>query len=528
MTATGKITYISLGADDPEVNAAFDAAIAQVGAELGRNQRPPVPLHVAGQTRAGTTTIDSLSPSDTRVVVARVASGSKQDVDDAVAAARAAFPAWSRTPWAQRAQLLDKAADLIRKRRYELSAWLIHEMGKNRIEALGEVEETADLLTYYTQQMREQGGYVKEMGKLVPTDKNTSVLRPYGVWAVVAPWNFPFALLGAPVAAALLTGNTVVCKPSSETPLSGIKFVEILEEAGLPRGTVSCVPGSGRVVGDGLTMHPDVDGLTFTGSYEVGFKQLYQRFATRYPKPCIVEMGGKNPAIVMDSAELDKAVQGVYRSAFGMNGHKCSACSRVYVHQAVADAFLEKLVKMTDATKIGNPLDKGVFVGPVATKAGYEDFQRFAATAADAGPDVVRAGGKVLTDGAFAHGYYVRPTVLAGLPRDHALMREELFVPMVAVTAVGGLDEALELANDTTLGLTAGFFSRKQDEIDAFLDRIQAGVIYVNRAAGATTGAWPGVQPFGGWKGSGSAGKNIGGVYTLPCYLREQSRTVCE
>jgi 1-pyrroline-5-carboxylate dehydrogenase len=524
MTATGKITYISLGADDPEVNAAFDAAIARVGSELGRTY----PAHVAGQTRTGATTIDSFSPSDTRVVVARVASGTKQDVDDAVAAARAAFPDWSRTPWAQRAQLLDKASDLIRKRRYELSAWLMHEMGKNRVEALGEVEETADLLTYYNQQMRESGGYVKEMGKLVPTDRNTSVLRPHGVWAVVAPWNFPYALLGAPVAAALVTGNTVVCKPSSETPLSGIKLVEIFEEAGLPRGTVSCVPGIGRVVGDGLTMHPDVDGLTFTGSYDVGFKQLYQRFAAKYPKPCIVEMGGKNPAVVMDSADIDKAVQGVYRSAFGMNGHKCSACSRVYVHRAVADAFTAKLVKVTEATKIGNPLEKGVFVGPVATKAGYEDYQRFAALAAEAGPDVVRTGGQVLRDGAFAHGYFVRPTVLADLPHRHELVREELFVPIVSVTAVDSLDEALEQANDTTFGLTAGFFSREQEEIDAFLERIQAGVVYVNRAAGATTGAWPGVQPFGGWKGSGSTGKNIGGIYTLPCYLREQSRTICE
>jgi 1-pyrroline-5-carboxylate dehydrogenase len=524
MTATGKITYISLGADDPEVNAAFEAAIAKVGAQLGQTH----PLHIAGEKRARPTTIDSLSPTDTRVVVARVASGTAEDVNDAVAAARAAFPAWSRTPWTQRAQMLDKAADLIRQRRYELSSWLIHEMGKNRVEALGEIEETADLIAYYNQQMRDSGGYIKEMGKLVPTDRNTSVLRPYGVWAVVAPWNFPYALLGAPVAAALLTGNTVVCKPSSETPLSGIKLVEILEEAGLPRGTVSCVPGSGRVVGDGLTMHPDVDGLTFTGSFDVGFKQLFQRFSTRFPKPCIVEMGGKNPAIVMDSADIDKAVQGVYRSAFGMNGHKCSACSRVYVHRAVADAFVERLAKMANDAKIGNPLEKGVFVGPVATKSGYEDYRRFAELAAKAGPGVVRAGGQVVTDGAFANGYFVRPTVLAGLPRDHQLMREELFVPIVAVTAVEGLTEALELANDTPFGLTAGFFSRKQDEIDTFLDRIQAGVVYVNRAAGATTGAWPGVQPFGGWKGSGSTGKNIGGVHTLPCYLREQSRTVCE
>jgi 1-pyrroline-5-carboxylate dehydrogenase len=400
-------------------------------------------------------------------------------------------------------------------------------MGKTRIEALGEVEETADLISYYNEQMRLQNGYVYEMNRLVPTDRNTSVLRPYGVWAVVSPWNFPFALFGAPIAAALLTGNTVVAKPSSDTPHIAIKFVEILEEAGLPPGTISCIPGGGRVVGDALTNHPGVDGVTFTGSYDVGFK-LYKGFATKVPKPCITEMGGKNPAIVMESADLGKAVQGVYRSAFGMNGHKCSACSRVYVQRGVEAEFTAKLVAMTNATKIGNPLEKGVFAGPLATKASYEDYQAFVALARAAGPDVVRAGGATLTDGAFAHGYFVKPTVVAGLPRDHELMRRELFVPLVAVTAIDGIDEALALANDTDFGLTAGLFSRQQAEIDAFVARIEAGVIYVNRAAGATTGAWPGVQPFGGWKGSGSTGKNIGGPHTLQCYLREQSRTICE
>jgi 1-pyrroline-5-carboxylate dehydrogenase len=234
----------------------------------------------------------------------------------------------------------------------------------------------------------------------------------------------------------------------------------------------------------------------------------------------------------MESADLDRAAQGIYRSAFGMNGHKCSACSRVYVHRAVADDLLARLCKLADDTKLGDPLERGVFAGPLATKAGYEDYQRYVAAARAAGDETgqqcVRAGGAVVTDGPFAHGYFVRPTVLAGLPRDHALVREELFVPIVAVEPVSSLDEALALANDTRFGLTAGLFSRRQDEIDAFLDRIQAGVVYVNRAAGATTGAWPGVQPFGGWKGSGSSGKNIGGHYTLPCYLREQSRTVCE
>ena len=517
----GKVTYVSLSADDPVVNAAFDRAIEDVRGQLGRSHT----LLIGGDRRAKAGSDASVSPSDTRVVVARVASGTPTDVDDAVAAARAAFPAWSRTPWQERAARLEAAADLIRSRRYELAAWMIFEMGKNRIEALGEIEETADLITYYNEQMRSNAGYVRPMGKLVPTDENTSVLRPYGVWAVISPWNFPYALLGAPVAAALLTGNTVVMKPSSETPLSGVLLAEIFVEAGLPAGTVNCVTGSGRTVGERLVHHEGVDGLTFTGSLDVGFKGIFQRFSTVYPKPCIVEMGGKNPAIVMDSADLDRAADGVYRSAFGMNGHKCSACSRLYVHEAVADDLLARLDAKIDGTVIGDPLKKETFLGPLATRASFEDYGRYVALAEADGR--LRAGGRVVTDGARSHGFFVQPALVEGLPRHHQLMREELFVPILSVQRVRSLEEALAEANDTRFGLTAGFFSRRPDEIDAFLDRIQAGVIYVNRAAGATTGAWPGVQPFGGWKGSGSTGKNIGGLYTLPLYLREQSRTVC-
>jgi 1-pyrroline-5-carboxylate dehydrogenase len=515
-----KITYVTLTADNQELQAQFDAAIARVKAAEPRT----CPLLIAGQPRATGETTESRSPADTRVLVARVASGSAADVADAVAAAKAAFPAWRGRPWQERAAILERVAQKIRERRFELGTWLVLEMGKNRIEALGEIEEAADLVDYYIAEMRANDGYVRPMGQLVPTDTNTSVLRPYGVWAVIAPWNFPYALLGAPIAAALLTGNTVVAKPSSETPLSGVLMAEIFLQAGLPPGTLSLLTGSGRAVGNPLIEHPDVAGVTFTGSYDVGFHQLYKRFATQYPKPCIVEMGGKNPALVMDSADLERAALGVFRSAFGMNGHKCSACSRVYVHQAVAEPFLEKLHKLTEEARIGDPLDRQTFLGPLATRASYQDYQRFVEAARAAGR--IRSGGSVLSEGALAHGYFVRPTVVTGLPRDHELIRRELFVPLVAVEPVSGLDEALALANDTPFGLTAGFFGRKQEEIETFLERIEAGVVYVNRGAGATTGAWPGVQPFGGWKGSGSSGKNIGGVYTLPCYLREQSRTV--
>src|SRR4051812_3562773 len=519
---TAKVTYISLSADDPALDAAFEKAIADVRGALGRSY----PLHVAGATRAGAAPIESRSPTDTRVIVARVATATDADVRDAVAAAHQAFPRWSAVPWQERAAIIDRAADIVRERRVELAARRLFGMGEKRGGALGEIEETADLYAYYAAEMRANGGYVREMGRLVPTDTNTSVLRPYGVWAVIAPWNFPYALLGAPVAAALVAGNTVVMKPSSETPLSGVKLVEIFEQAGVPPGAVSCLPGSGRVVGDGLRDHPNVAGLTFTGSYDVGFGQLYRKFAHDFPKPCVVEMGGKNPAIVMASADIAKAVQGVHRSAFGMNGHKCSACSRVYVHRAVAEPFLAGLVSAANDVVLGDPLNKGVFLGPVATAQSYEDYQRYAALARDAGADVVRAGGAVVKDGAAAHGYFVRPTVLAGLPRDHQLVREELFVPIVAVETVDSLDEALARANDTRFGLTAGLFSREQAEIDAFHDRIEAGVVYVNPAAGATTRARPGGQPVGGWEGSGATGKKIRGPHTPPFYPRGQSPAV--
>jgi 1-pyrroline-5-carboxylate dehydrogenase len=518
--AEPKITYVTLTADNQELHAQLDAAVVQVRAAQGRTW----PLMIGGAARTTAASTESRNPADTRMVVARVASGSASDVADAVAAARAAFPAWRKRPWQERSEILGRASQGIRARRFELAAWLILEMGKNRLEALGEIEEAADLIDYYIAEMRANDGYVRAMGRLVPTDNNTSVLRPYGVWAVIAPWNFPYALLAAPMAAALLTGNTVVAKPSSETPLSGVLLAEIFQSAGLPTGALSLLTGSGSAVGTPLVEHPDVAGVTFTGSYDVGYHQLYQRFGKPYPKPCIVEMGGKNPAIVMDSADLDRAALGVFRSAFGMNGHKCSACSRVYVHQAVAEPFLERLQKLTEETRIGDPLERLTFLGPLATRAGHEDYQRFVAAARAAGQ--IRSGGALLGEGAFAHGYYVRPTIVTGLPRGHELVHQELFIPLVVVESVTGLDEGLALANDTRFGLTAGFFGRKQDEIDAFLERIEAGVVYVNRAAGATTGAWPGVQPFGGWKGSGSTGKNIGGIYTLPCYLREQSRTL--
>jgi 1-pyrroline-5-carboxylate dehydrogenase len=506
MSAPFKVTYASLSADNEELHSRLDGAISKVKTQLG----------------AGTGDLVKRSPIDTDLILGRIPVSTAGEVADAITAARRAYPAWRARPWQERADIISRAAELVRESSAELTAWLILENGKNRVEALGEIEETADLYQYYADQLRQNGGFVREMNKLSPNDRNTSVLRPYGVWAVIAPWNFPYALLGAPIAAALVAGNTVVAKASEETPISGQKIVELFHRAGVPADALRLVAGDGAV-GEALAMG-GVDGLTFTGSYDVGFHKIFHRFSAEYPKPCIVEMGGKNPALVMASADLDRAAMGIFRSAFGMGGQKCSACSRVYVHESIHDELVAKLVSMAKGTILGDPLDKRTFLGPVGTEGSYQDYQRYARMAREDGR--VATGGELLLDGALARGYYVRPTVVTDLPRDHHLMRQELFVPLVCVQRVGSLDEALALANDTPFGLTAGFFSAVEAEIDAFLERIEAGVVYVNRPAGATTGAWPGVQPFGGWKGSGSTGKNIGGLYTVQTYLREQSRTL--
>ena len=340
---------------------------------------------------------------------------------------------------------------------------------------------------------------------------------------MISPFNFPAALVGGPVSAALVAGNAVVLKPSHETPLTALALYDAFRDAGVPTSALHVVLGAGAAVGEALANHPGVDGLLFTGSKAVGMS-IYNRFSKAYPKPCITEMGGKNPAIVMDTAAVDAAAEGVLRSAFGLQGQKCSACSRVYVHRAVKDAFLEALVERTNTITIGDPSSHGVFLGPVIHRRAYDQYQDYADLARRDGD--VRAGGRVLAEGELAHGFFVAPTVVDGLAHDHFLFKHELFLPLVCIATVDGLDEALSLANDSEYGLTAGFFSSNEKEIEAFAERIEAGVIYINRRAGATTGAWPGVQPFGGWKASGSSGKASGGPYYVQQFMREQSRTL--
>jgi len=518
-----KVTYATMSADNEELQSAFDEAIAKVKSEwLGVE----VPMFINGEKVYAAEKFESFSPINTGMHLCTAQKGTAAQAKAAIAAAEAAFPQWRQTPWQDRVAITREIAEKISDNSFELSALMILEVGKSRLEALGEVEETADLLRYYADQMEKNKGYINEMGKLDPNDPgehNFSVLRPFGVWVVISPFNFPMALSAAPIAAALVTGNTVVFKGSSDTPYDGWKTAELFAEAGLPPGVFNYVSGPGSTVGQELQENPDISGWTFTGSYDVGMNVFKQAGSGLYPRPAIIEMGGKNPTIVSNTADVNKAAVGVMRAAFGMDGQKCSACSRVYVHEEIYDALKAKLVELTGALKVGDPTARDTFMGTVINKKAYEDYQKYMDRARADGNVLV--GGNVLTEGDFAKGYFVEPAIVEGLPEDHELVKTELFLPILYIAKVKTLDEAMEKANDTQYGLTAGFFG---EEIEWFFEHIQAGTTYSNRMAGSTTGAWPGVQCFGGWKGSGSSGKGIGALYTLPLYMHEQSRTMID
>ncbi len=511
-----KITYATLSADNEELQSAFDAALERARSELGSIY----PMIIGAEQRFSDDTFDDRSPIDRDLVVARFPTGTRHDVRDAIAAAREAYPAWRDTPWRERLAIMRRAADLISERQFDYAALMALEVGKNRLEALGDVEETADLLRYYSDEFEKADGFVKPMGSLSPIERTRSVLRPYGVFGIISPFNFPMALSGGPSGGAMIAGNTVVLKPSSDAPLLGWKFGEALRDAGLPDGVFNLVTGPGETVGTELEENPGIDGMVFTGSYEVGMK-LYRGFSRDYPRPIITEMGGKNPAIVTRHADLDEAAEGVMRSAFGYDGQKCSANSRVYVESPVAREFVDKLVEKARGITVGDPTQRENWMGPVINQRAIDTFSR-AVEQAKADGGTVEIGGETDTE----RGYYPTPTVVTGLPLDHPLFREELFVPFLVIGEVDSLDQALHESNDTAYGLTAGIFSRDDDEVRRFLDTIQAGVVYVNRRAGATTGAWPGIQSFGGWKGSGSSGKSGLGPYYVQQFLREQSQTV--
>jgi 1-pyrroline-5-carboxylate dehydrogenase len=516
-----KITYATLRADNEELHALYEAGLEKAKGRLGQYHRN----FIDGVERDGDGTFEVRSPIDSEILVGTFAKGTRKDAQDAIAAARRAQPAWFRMGWEKRLEILKRAAELISERQMEYGGLMAIEVGKTRLESLGEVEEAADLIRYYAKTAEDNAFYDHPMDNLGDAAVHTrSILRPHGVFAVISPFNFPMALSVGPSSAAMMAGNAVVFKPATVAAMSAIAVMEAYRDAGVPDGVFNLVMGPGDTVGDELQTNQGIDGIVFTGSYEVGF-ELFRNFSKRYPRPCIVEMGGKNPAIVLKSADLEEAAEGIMRAAFGYGGQKCSANSRVYVERPVHDELVRQLVEKTEKLVVGDPLPRQAFMGPVIDDRAVNRHQQAVADARRDG--TVFTGGERLTEGFMARGFYVEPTVV-GLPASHRLFQDELFAPFTAVCAVDSLDEALRYANDNTYGLTAGVYSEDPAEVQQFLEEIQAGVLYVNRRAGATTGAWPGVQAFGGWKGSGSTGKSGLSMYYVAQFLREQSHTVVD
>jgi RHH-type proline utilization regulon transcriptional repressor/proline dehydrogenase/delta 1-pyrroline-5-carboxylate dehydrogenase len=498
-----------------EARGAMQRALDEVREQFGRSY----PAVIAGRELATEATMDSVNPSHVRQVVGRWGRATAGQAEEAVAAARAAFGAWRDTDARERADYLFQAAALMRRRRFELAAWEVYECGKQWREADADVAESIDYCEYYGREMLR---LAHPQRRNVPGEDNEYSYLPRGVVVVIAPWNFPLAILCGMSAAALVTGNTIVMKPAEQSTVVGAKLMEILQEAGLPPGVANFLPGVGEEVGPVLTRHPDVAMIAFTGSRGVGL--LINREAAETPagqdhvKRVLAEMGGKNAIIIDEDADLDEAVRGVVASAFGYQGQKCSACSRVIVLQAIHDPFLARLVEATRSLRIAPAEDPGCFVGPLIDAEArrrvldYIEKGKQEARLAFAGELGELAG----------EGYYVAPYIFAKVAPTAAIAQEEIFGPVLAVLAAKDMDDALHIANGTPYALTGGLYSRSPRQIARVKREFHVGNLYINRKI---TGALVDRQPFGGFRLSGIGSKAGGPDYLLQFV---QPRTITE
>jgi RHH-type proline utilization regulon transcriptional repressor/proline dehydrogenase/delta 1-pyrroline-5-carboxylate dehydrogenase len=499
----------------PEPRDAMAAALREVGGKLGGAF--PVVIHNEPVRTEGT--IDSLNPSHSRQVVGRCGRATPADAERAVAAGRAAFPAWRDTDPARRADYVFRAADVMRRRRFELAAWEVYECAKQWREADADIAEAIDYCEYYGREMLRLAA---PRHRDVAGEENVYFYEPRGVVVVIAPWNFPLAILCGMATAALVTGNTVILKPAEQSSVIGAKLMEVLQEVGLPPGVAAYLPGVGEEVGPVLVNHPQVDMIAFTGSRGVGLL-LNRQAADMAPgqdhvKRVLAEMGGKNAVIVDEDADLDEAVHGVAASAFGYAGQKCSACSRAVVLEPIHDAFLARLVEATRSLRIGPAEDPGAFLGPVIDA----EARRRILAAIERGKGEARLAyaGDV---GALAEeGYYVGPHIFRDVPPAASLAQEEIFGPVLAVLRARDLTHALEIANGTPYALTGGLYSRSPEHIQRVRREFRVGNLYINRKI---TGALADRQPFGGFKLSGIGSKAGGPDYLLQFVL---PRTITE
>ena len=495
---------------------AMQAALEQVRGQFGRSY----PLWIDGQPVDSSERISSINPSHKREIVGHVASASTTHVQDAVTAAKRALPGWAAMGASARAEFLRRAAGIMRRRKFELAAWIVSEVGKGWREADGDVCEAIDFCEYYALGAI---GIDGPHGADVPGEENRFVYMPRGVTAVIAPWNFPLAILTGMSVAAMATGNTVIMKPAEQSSVVGAKLMEVLTEAGLPPGVANYLPGLGEVVGAALVEHPDVAVIAFTGSRNVGLA-INRRAAEvsaqglTSVKKVIAEMGGKNAIIVDDDADLDEAVLGVMHSAFGYQGQKCSACSRAIVVGSVYETFLQRLVEAARSLRVGPAEDPSASVGPLIDEESLARVHNYLALGKENARQLLAADIGALAD----EGYYVGPHIFADVAPNSRVAQEEIFGPVLAVMRTGSLDEAFAILNGTDYALTGGIFSRSPANLERARRELMVGNLYLNRGI---TGALVGRQPFGGFKMSGIGSKAGGPDYLLQFVL---PRTITE
>ena len=495
-----------------EVRAAFPKTIAEVRKMLGRRY----PLWIGGKEVKTEDTLASVNPANPDEIIGHIWQAGRDEIDLAIAAAKAAFPAWRGTSAEKRAEYLFRAADIARRRIFKLAVWQVLEVGKQWDQAYADVAEAIDFLEYYGREMLRLG-LPKRMGS-APGELNHYFYQPKGLASVIAPWNFPMAISCGMCSAAIVTGNCVLYKPSGLSPVAGYMLTEIFREAGIPKGVFNYTPGRGRVIGDYLVDHPDISIIAFTGSMEVGLR-IVERAGKVRPgqtnlKKVIAEMGGKNAIIVDEDADLDQAVPHVLYSAFGYQGQKCSACSRAIVLESILEKFVRRLVEAAKHIKIGPPEDPANYMGPVVDKDARQRILEYIEIGK-------KEGTLLLSREAPEEGFYVPLTIFTDINPHHRLAQEEIFGPVLSIIKAETFDEAIETANSVRFALTGGVFSRSPRHLEQARKTFRVGNLYLNRGI---TGALVERQPFGGFKMSG-IGSKAGGPDYLPQFMDPRSVT---
>jgi 1-pyrroline-5-carboxylate dehydrogenase len=485
--------------------AAMRAALEKVKSQLGQEY----PLVIGGERINTGDILESLSPANRTEVVGRFHKATKELANSAVDAAYEAFLAWRTVPPEERAQLLFRVAETLRSRKHEFSALMVHEVAKTWPEADGDTAEAIDFLEFYGREMLRYAAS-QPLTKLSGEDNRLEYI-PLGVGAVIPPWNFPLAIMAGMTGAAIVTGNTVVLKPSSDAPTIAYKFFELLEESGLPAGVVNFIAGSGAEVGDVIVDNPTTRFIAFTGSKEIGLRINERAAKTQagqfWIKRVVAEMGGKDAIIVAEDANLDEAATGVVQSAFGFQGQKCSACSRAIIDARIYDPMIEKIAELTAKIKVGVPTDNSTTMSAVINEKAFESINGYVEKGKSEGGRIVAGGG---SDG--EQGFFIEPTVIADVKPGDTIEQEEIFGPVLAVIKANDYDDALRIANDTQFGLTGAVYSTDETKLDRARQEFHVGNLYFNRKC---TGAFVGVHPFGGFNMSGTDSKAGGRDYLL-------------